>query len=136
MNPSWIMFGEALGKNTQYLLECWSNGVSTMSTLHVNDARNIPDKIVNALGLKQDTERVMNQVHNDVGIAVLLKKKVSKNNQMKRYIDQVCFYFRQEGVNGKVLIVENGVLYLKRIPAFLLAKIEKELGRTIDSSPF
>ena len=136
MNPSWIMFGEALGKNTQYLLECWSNGVSTMSTLHVNDARNIPDKIVNSLGLKQDTERVMNQVHNDVGIAVLLKKKVSKNNQMKRYIDQVCFYFRQEGVNGKVLIVENGVLYLKRIPAFLLAKIEKELGRTIDSSPF
>lgn len=136
MNPAWIIFGEALGKNTQHLLECWSNGVATMSTLHVNDARNIPDKIVNTLGLKQDTERIMNQIHNDVGIAVLLKKKVSKDNQIKRYIDQICFYFRQEGINGKVLILENGILYSKRIPSFLHAKIEKELGRSILSSPF
>ena len=136
MNPSWIIFGEALGKNTQQLIECWSNGVATMSTLHVNDARNIPDKIVNALGLKQDTERIMNQVHNDVGIAVLLKKKVFANNHIKRHIDQICFYFREEGINGKALIFENGVLYPKRVPSFILAKIEKELGRSIFSSPF
>lgn len=136
MNPSWIIFGEALGKNTQQLLECWSNGVSTMSTLHVSDARNIPDKIVNALGLKQDTQRVMNQVHNDVGIAVLLKKKTTKNNQIKRYIDQICFYFRREGINGKSLILENGVLYPNRIPAFVQVRIEKELGRNMFSFPF
>lgn len=136
MNPSWIIFGEALGRNTQQLLECWSNGVATMSTLHVSDARNIPDKIVNALGIKQDTERVMNQVHNDVGIAVLLKKTVSKDNQIKRYIDQICFYFRQDGINGKALVLENGVLYPKRVPAFVQARIEKEVRRTLFSSPF
>lgn len=136
MNPSWIIFGEALGKNTQHLLECWSNGVATMSTLHVSDARNIPDKIVNALGIKQDTERVMNQVHNDVGIAVLLKKRISKDQQIKRYIDQICFYFRQEGQNGKALVLENGIFDPKRIPDFIQSKIEKELGRTMCSSPF
>ena len=107
-----------------------------MSTLHVSDARNIPDKIVNALGLKQDTERVMNQVHNDVGIAVLLKKKITDDQQIRRYIDQICVYFRQEGINGTALILENGTLYPGRIPAFLRAKIEKELGRTLCSSPF
>ena len=107
-----------------------------MSTLHVNDARNIPDKIVNALGIKQDTQRVMNQVHNDVGIAVLLKKKIVNGNLMKRYIDQICFYFRQEDVNGKALVFENGTLYPKRIPAFIEAKIEMELGRNLFSSPF
>lgn len=136
MNPSWIIFGEALGKNTQQLLECWSNGVATMSTLHVNDARNIPDKIVNALGLKQDTERVLNQVHNDVGIAVLLKKKITKDKKITRYIDQICFYFRKEGLNGKALVLENGTLYPARIPAFVQAKIERELGRNMFSSPF
>lgn len=136
MNPTWIIFGEALGKNTQQLLECWSNGVATMSTLHVNDARNIPDKIVNSIGTKQDTTRIMNQVHNDVGIAVLLKKKITKDNTVKRYIDQICFYFRMEGTNGQVLVLENGVLYPKRLPAFIQSKIEKELGRTFDSSPF
>lgn len=136
MNPSWIIFGEALGKNTQYLLECWSNGVATMSTLHVSDARNIPDKIVNTLGIKHDTKRVMNQVHNDVGIAVLLKKKVTKDHQIKRYIDQVCFYFRKEGLNGQSLVLENGVLYPDRVPAFVQAKIEKELGKTMFSPSF
>lgn len=136
MNPSWIIFGEALGKNTQHLLECWSNGVATMSTLHVSDARNIPDKIVNAIGIKQDTERVMNQVHNDVGIAVLLKKHITENQEIKRCIDQICFYFREEGCNGQALIFENGILYPERIPDFIQRKIEKDLGRNMFSSPF
>lgn len=134
MNPSWILFGEALGKNAQYLLECWSNGVATMSTLHVNDARNIPDKIVNSLGIKHDTERIMNQVHNDVGIAVLLKKKNMSDQQVKRYIDQICFYYRQDETNGKALIVEDGILYPERIPDFIQHKIERETGRPMFSS--
>lgn len=136
MNPSWIIFGEALGKNTQQLLECWSNGVATMSTLHVSDARNIPDKIVNALGVKQDTLRITSQVHNDVGIAVLLKRKITTGNQIKRYVDQICFYYREEGVNQKALILEDGIFYPKRIPSLLRDKIEKELGRSVTSSPF
>lgn len=136
MNPSWIIFGEALGKNTQRLLECWSNGVTTMSTLHVGDARNIPDKIVNAIGLKQDTERVMNQVHHDVGIAVLLKKHTKQDQQIKRYIDQICFYYRKDGNNGQALVLENGVLYPERIPGFIQEEIEHTLGRNLFSSPF
>lgn len=133
MNPQWIMFGEALGKNSQYLLECWSNGVLTMSTLHVSDARNIPDKIVNNLGIKTDTERIMNQIHNDVGIAVLMKKK-TEENKLKRYIDQVCFYYRVDGMNGKSLVVEDGILYPERIPDFVKDKVMKETGRYIFSS--
>lgn len=131
MNPNWILFGEALGKNASYLLECWSNGVDTMSTLHVNDARNIPDKIVNSLGMKQDTERIMNQLHNDVGIAVLMKKKIMDENRIKRYIDQVCFYYRKDEVNGKALVVEDGKLHPERIPAFIKTKIESQTGRDI-----
>ena len=133
MNPQWILFGESLGKNTQFLMECWSNGVSTMSTLHVNDARNIPDKIVNALGLKIDTERVVNQVHNDVGIAVLLKKTRVGKTGLKRYIDQVCIYYRHENVNGMALVVEDGVLHKDRIPNFTRKRVEKELKRDIFS---
>lgn len=131
MNPQWILFGESLGKNAQSLMECWSNGVYTMSTLHVNDARNIPDKIVNALGMKIDTERVINQVHNDVGIAVLLKKKNTGKNQIKRYVDQICIYYRHENKNGTALVVEDGILYKERIPEFMRKRVEKELGRNI-----
>lgn len=128
MNPQWILFGESLGKNTQYLMECWSNGVNTMSTLHVSDTRNIPDKIVNALGMKTETERVINQVHNDVGIAVLLKKKTDEKKNVKRYIEQVCIFFRNDGQNGQALMVEDGVLYPERIPNHIRKKAQKELG--------
>lgn len=131
MNPQWILFGESLGKNAQSLMECWSNGVYTMSTLHVNDARNIPDKIVNALGMKTDTERVINQVHNDVGIAVLLKKASVNKTEIKRYIDQICIYYRYEKKNGQALVVEDGVLYPERIPGHMRKQVEKELGRDI-----
>lgn len=131
MNPQWILFGESLGKNTQYLMECWSNGVNTMSTLHVSDTRNIPDKIVNALGMKIDTERVINQVHNDVGIAVLLKKKTEEKKKVKRYIEQVCIFFRNEGQNGQALVVEDGKLYSERIPSHIREKAQKELGHDI-----
>lgn len=129
LNPVWILFGEALGKNTQYLLESWSNGVATMSTLHVNDARNIPDKIVNSLAIRQDTERITNQLHNDIGIAVLFKRRVLEGDTVQRYIDQVCFYFRKDKKNGQALVVEDGKLYKERIPEFVLKKIESAIGR-------
>ena len=131
MNPQWILFGESLGKNAESLMECWSNGIYTMSTLHVNDARNIPDKIVNAMGIKQDTTRVINQVHNDVGIAVLLKKKTEEQKRIKRYIDQICIYYRSQNENGTALVVEDGVLHKERVPKFMRNRVEKELGRDI-----
>lgn len=133
MNPQWILFGESLGKNAQSLMECWSNGVYTMSTLHVNDARNIPDKIVNALGLKQDTERVINQVHNDVGIAVLMKRVRTGKTAIKRYIDQICIYYRNDNRNGAALVVEDGILYKERVPDFIRERVEKEIKRDIFS---
>ncbi len=133
MNPSWILFGESLGKNAQYLMECWSNGVYTMSTLHVNDARNIPDKIVNALGPRTDTERVINQVHNDVGIAVLLKKRHVSRTEIKRYIDQICIYYRHENRNGTALVVEDGILHKERIPEHMKKRVEKEIRHGIFS---
>lgn len=131
MNPQWILFGESLGKQAQSLMECWSNGVYTMSTLHVNDVRNIADKIVNALGMNIDTERVINQVHNDVGIAVLLKKKTVNKTEVKRYIDQICIYYRYDETNGQALVVEDGVLYSERIPKYMRKRVEKELGHNI-----
>ncbi len=133
MNPQWILFGESLGKQAQPLMECWSNGVFTMSTLHVNDARNIPDKIVNALGLRIDTERVVNQVHNDVGIAILLKKAKIGETGIKRYIDQVCIYYRYQNTNGAALVVEDGILYKEKIPEHIRTRVEKEIKRDIFS---
>ena len=134
MNPTWILFGEALGEIVKYLLQCWTNGVSTMCTLHVNDARSIPDKMVNSIGISQNIEHVFNQVYDNVGIAVLLKKKILPGGKIKRYIDQVCLYYRLSEKNHCELIVEDGNLYPERVPEHFQKKIEQQIGRNIFSS--
>lgn len=133
MNPAWMLFGEAIGGNTKYLLEVWSNGVATMNTLHVGDIRDIPDKIVNSSGLHEDSERITEQVYKNLGMAVLVKKKMVDKKKIKRYIDQVCFYYRKGEENGLALFVKNGVLRPECIPDFIRKEIEEEIERDIFS---
>lgn len=134
MNPSWIIFGEAIGQNTAFLLETWSNGVSTISTTHTNDTRDIADKVINSADLKMDSERVINQVYKNLGVAVLMKKKIIDGNKIKRYIDQLTFYYRKDGKNGLAMVVKDGILRPEKMPNFIKEEIEKEIGRDVFSA--
>lgn len=135
MNPSWIIFGEAIGGNTAFLLETWSNGVSTISTTHTNDTRDIADKVINSADLKMDSERVTNQVYKNLGVAVLMKKKIIDGEKINRYIDQLTFYYRKNGKNGLAMVVKDGVLYPEKMPDFIREEIETEIGRDVFSAP-
>lgn len=58
LNPKWIMLSEARSKEVKYLLEGWSTGVRGMTTLHTDDVRNIPDRILNMLETRVDADRL------------------------------------------------------------------------------
>ena len=135
MNPARILFSEVIGVNTAHLLECWSNGVPTIATTHTDDTRDIGDKLVNSADLKEDSERVTNQVYKNLGVAILMRKKIVKDNKILRYIDQVTFYYRKKGENGMAMVVKNGVLRPKKMPDFIREEIEREIGRDIYSAP-
>ena len=129
LNPQWLMIAETRSREVRYLLESWSNGVSCMTTLHVNDARRIPDRILNMLESRQDAERLVNQVYSDVGIGVLLKEQEQEGGRTVHRIWQVCFYFRENERNGYVLPVEDGILHEERIPEFLRRRIREGCGQ-------
>ncbi len=129
LNPKWLMIAETRSREVRYLLEGWSNGVSCMTTLHVNDARRIPDRILNMLENRQDAERLVNQVYSDVGIGVLLKEQECGDGITVHRIWQVCFYYRENERNGCVLPVEDGILYEERLPEFLRARIREGCGQ-------
>lgn len=135
MNPSWIIFAESIGENTALLLETWSNGVSTLSTTHVNDTRDIPDKIINSSDLTMDSERVTNQVYKNLGVAVLMKKKTVEGNKIQRYIDQLTFYYKKDRKNGYAMVVKDGELHPDKLPDFIREEIEREIGRDVFSAP-
>lgn len=91
LNPKWIMLSEARSKEVKYLLEGWSTGVRGMTTLHTDDVRNIPDRILNMLETRVDADRLENDIYQAMDVGVLIRKKKNGAGQVYRYIDQVCF---------------------------------------------
>lgn len=129
MNARRIMMGEIRGGNDmEAFLECVSNGIPIMTTTHTNDARMFPDRGVNMLHGGQEAERILNSLHSYVNMSVLMKLKTGRDGKIRRYIDQVCFFSREEEKNKAILVVEEGKLYKERVPIKVRETMETELG--------
>ena len=59
----------------------------------------------------------------DVGI--LIRKKQMEDGKIRRYIDQVCFFYRKDGSNITFPVVLNGELKEKSLPDPVLEKFER-----------
>lgn len=125
LNPRWLMLSEARSKEVRYLLEGWSTGVCGMTTLHTDDVRNIPDRILNMIESRVDADRLENDIYQALDVGVLLRKRRDENHMTYRYIDQVCFFLREKGQNDIRMAVQDGSLIWKEIPAGLQKKFER-----------
>lgn len=110
LNPKWIMLSEARSKEVKYLLQSWSTGVCGMTTLHTDDVHNIPDRILNMLESRVDADRLENDIYEAMDVGVLIRKRKNEQNAIYRYIDQVCFFLRENGENRIVMVVRDGRL--------------------------
>lgn len=120
LNPKWIMLSEARSKEVKYLLESWSTGVRGMTTLHTDDVRNVPDKILNMLENRVDSDRMENDIFQALDVGVLVRKRVGEDGIGRRYLDQVCFYIREKGVNRIEMVVFDGMRILDNLPEAVL----------------
>lgn len=134
MNARRILMGEIRGGNDmEAFLECVSNGIPIMATTHTGDARMFPDRGVHMLKEKQDAQRIINSLHAYVNVSVLLKFKEERDGTLRRYIDQVCFFTRENESNQTILLVEDGKLYSDRMPCQMREVLSKELGMDVFS---
>lgn len=125
LNPKWIMLSEARSKEVKYLLESWSTGVRGMTTLHTDDVRNIPDRILNMLETRVDADRMENDIYQALDVGLLLRKKKRDNNSSYRYIDQICFFLREDGKNKMVLAVSDGKYILNELPKSIVERFKQ-----------
>lgn len=125
LNPKWIMLSEARSKEVKFLLESWSTGVCGMTTLHTDDVRNIPDRILNMLESRVDADRLENDIFQATDVGILIRKKKDENNVTYRYIDQVCFFLREEGKNHVVMAVQDGKLAIENLPEQIRRRMER-----------
>lgn len=126
LNPKWIMLSEARSKEVKYLLEGWSTGVRGMTTLHTDDVRNIPDRILNMLETRVDADRLENDIYQAMDVGVLIRRKKGAEGQVYRYIDQVCFFEREDGKNKTIMAVSDGKLVLKEFSHQVMTRFRRE----------
>lgn len=125
LNPKWIMLSEARSSEVIYLLQSWSTGIRGMTTLHTDDVRNIPDRILNMLESRNDADRLINDIYQALDIGILIRKRNRSDGSSYRYIDQVCFFTRENGINKIHMVVEDGIFILDKMPEIIRKRFKR-----------
>ena len=115
--PTWVLLAEARGEEVKYLLENISAGVSCLTTIHLDDASKVPDRLRN---MGQEINE--NDVYSFINLAVQLESVVKEGEKITRRISQVMCLSRSNEKNEKVMIYEDGKILTKNLPEDLLRK--------------
>ncbi len=124
-NPKWLMLSEARSVEVKYLLESLSTGIRGFTTIHTDDVRKIPDRILNMMASRTDADRMENDIYMFLDVGVLIRKKLMKDGKVRRYIDQVCFFYRNDSRNIIFPVVLNGELIEHCFPRPIMEKFER-----------
>lgn len=117
--PTWVLLAEARGEEVKYLLENISAGVHCLTTIHLDDAGKIPDRLRN---MGQNINE--NDVYSFVDIGVLLQSVVKEGEKITRHIAQVMCLSRSEEKNEKVMVYEEGKILTKNLPEDIMRKFK------------
>ena len=124
-NPKYIMLSEARSAEVKYLLECFSTGIRGFTTLHTDDVRKIPDRILNMMENRYDSDRLENDVYRYINIGVLVNIKKNEDGKNIRYIDQIAFFDRADKVNSTYLLYNEGERTDVELPKNILHSFER-----------
>lgn len=121
-NPKWLILSEARSTEVTSLLEQWSTGVNGFTTIHLDDLRKLPDRIQNMMESVHDADRMENRIYRYVNVGVLIRCIQDEKGLPRRYIDQLCFYSREEEENRIYMIVKGGKLVSAKLPMEIIRK--------------
>lgn len=122
--PQWILLSEARSKEVQYLLESVSTGAKCMTTLHTDDVRKIPDRILNMIGevASNNKDSIENQIYSFFDLGILVDKKQTEDGSIVRFISQVCMFSREGNDNKCIMLVDEGKLTGEKLTDAMLKK--------------
>ena len=127
LNPNWMMLSEVRSKEAKSLIECWSTGIKGFTTIHTDDVQKIPDRLLNMMENRMDAERLVNDIYSYVDVGILLRKKENPTDgKVRRYIDQICFFYRKNEDNRIVLAAKGGKLCPGALPEEIMERFKRE----------
>lgn len=124
-NPKWLVLSEARSVEVTALLEQWSTGINGFTTIHLDDLRKLPDRIQTMMNNVNDADRMENRIYRFVNIGVLIRCVETTDGQLRRYIEQLCFYSREDHENKIYMIVKDGEVVSRELPPEIVKKFER-----------
>lgn len=118
LNPDWVMLSEARSTEVSSLLEAYSTGVKGLTTIHTDDVRNIPDRMLNMMQEAEEGRR-LHDIYEFIDAGVRLKEVPFADGSLRKIIAQVCYFEHTESGNRIHMILEDGMLS-EALPAQLV----------------
>jgi len=131
-NPDWIMIAETRANEVKYLMQGFTTGVNGITTLHTDDVRKVPERMVNMIDDSIVEKRFKNNVYEFIDVAIMVSMKPDGKGGQRRYIDQIGFFSNDEGENKCYLLLDDGEFYRTVIPS----KIKKKFKNAQITNPF
>lgn len=124
-NPKWIALSEARGEEAKWLITSWSTGVNGVTTIHTDDIRKIPGRLIAMMNDRNDAERMISDIYDFVNAAILVRRKAMPDGTSKRYVDQVGFLYRDGEKEGVMQLVRNGQFVSDNLPEDIRFRLER-----------
>lgn len=108
--PDWLLLSEARSVEVKYLIECMSNGSHCMTTLHADDVRKIPDRMMNML--PEYRENILNHIYSFLDVGILVESHITDQG-IFRNISQIGLFCRENEENKVKVIYDkkNGISF-------------------------
>lgn len=121
LNPSWLLFAEVRGGEVKQFMDALSSGLSTITTTHAGDVRQIPARLARLAGSRSGGEGFLNDVYTYLDVGIRVKKRTvacaDGSRRIIRSIDQIGLFVREDGKNDCTMLVEGGQMVQGALPA-------------------
>ena len=126
MNAKRVILSEIRSVEAMRLIELWNAGSKGITSIHTDDGRKVPDRILNMMPTRLDAERLENNIYENLDVVVMLRRKKDENGKLYRYIDQIVFFDRVDGENKYYMFMNNGNVIDMELPKTKVEKLKKE----------
>ncbi|MBE5898269.1 MAG: pilus assembly protein [Lachnospiraceae bacterium] len=124
-NPTWMMIQEIRGEEAKDFVTALSTGVNSITTLHTDDCRKVPDRIINMVSDRIGADRMEADIYNFLDVAIMISMKIDDNGNMKRYIDQVCLFSFEGSRKNSLIVFNDGMLISKNFSPNIQHKFDR-----------